>query len=161
MKINWFDVTNQYGKKIKLKDLESSYTVLHFFFSTCGGYCPMITRKLKVSYDELSNSKEIRFVSVSVTPNSDKTKNLFSYGDRFSINDSSWDLVRGDRVLTYKMAREDLQSDISVDMKKNEDQFVHSETVYILDKNGFVRGMYNGNNLQSVKKMTRDIKKVT
>lgn len=45
----------------------------------------------------------------------------------------------------------------ALDLDRKEDQFVHSEHIYLIDTLGYVRGIYNGNNRHEVKKIIKDI----
>lgn len=152
-----FSLESQLDKNFENHDIAERVTVLNFFFASCGGYCPGITRNMRIAFDPLKESDKVTFVSLSVTPNIDQPEVLTDYANRHKINDKNWHLVRGNREAIYDIGRNHLYADIAVDISKGEDQFVHSESVYLMDQKGFVRGIYNGNVPRDMKKMLQDM----
>ncbi|MAZ49072.1 MAG: SCO family protein [Halobacteriovoraceae bacterium] len=158
LKIEDFNLISNQKENFSSSDFKGKVSVLNFFFATCPGYCPIMTKNIKFAFEDYKENKKVNFVSLSVTPTKDTITVLNSYADKYKINFSNWHLVRGNRDTIYQIAREQLQTDLDVDLKKSEDQFVHSESVYLIDENLFVRGIYNGNKKQSMLKMAQDMK---
>ncbi len=158
LRIQDFDLISNQKEKFSSEDLKGKVSAVHFFFATCNGYCPTMTKNIKHAFEKYKGSSFVNFVSMSVTPEIDQMSVMQKYANDYEINESNWHLVRGNRNVIYTIAREQLQADLDVDLKKSEDQFVHSESVYLVDKDLFVRGIYNGNKKLSMLKMAEDMK---
>lgn len=148
-----FSLQNQKGNIITEQVLKNHMVIAHFFFATCSGYCPIMARKLTKVQEKLKTRKDLLIASFSVTPNTDTVERLQDFAQRYQIDSSNWHLLRGERNTIYDIARNELLADLALDMGKKEDQFVHSESVYLIDHQGFVRGIYNGNVKSSLDKM--------
>lgn len=142
------------------QDMQGKVSVINFFFATCKGYCPRMTSNIKKAYLPVKDEKNVNFISYSVTPNIDTQEILKEFADRYKINHSNWHLVRGKRKVIYDLAREQLQADLEIDPNKNTDQFVHSESVYLVDQNLKLRGIYNSASARAMNELSADIKKL-
>lgn len=146
--------------KFTEKDYDGKVSAVSFFFATCPGYCPMMTKTIKNAFDQLKTDPGMMFVSYSVTPNRDTNKILHEYADKFGINHANWHLLNGDRETIYNFAREELFADLAVELELKEDQFVHSEKVYLIDQKRFVRGIYNATSKKEMLQLASDMKKL-
>jgi protein SCO1/2 len=156
--------------KLKKHSLESQLTsnfgseqmlgkisLVNFFYATCNEYCPRITSNIKKIQQQFSSDSKINFISYSVTPNIDNKKILNGFANRYKVNHQNWHFVRGDRKVIYDIAKKQLYADINVDLSKSKDQFAHSESVYLIDSNLNLRGIYNSANRTSMKELAKDL----
>lgn len=160
MKIKKYTLESQLKDKFGDKDMKGKVSVVNFFFATCQGYCPRMTSNIKRAFKHHKGEKGVNFISYSVTPNIDTKETLKEYAKRTDIANSNWHLVRGDRDTIYNLARKQLQADLEVDLKKDEDQFVHSENVYLIDQDLYVRGIYNSASKREMNELSEDISKL-
>ena len=157
-KIPAFSFTDQSGNTITQNDLKGKVYVAGFFFSTCPGICPTIRSKLIKVQDTFANDENVKIVQHSIRPTTDTTEILQAYANKNGINNQQWYLLTGDKAEIYSLAKtfyfasEDLGN-----VQKNKD-FLHTESLLLIDKNKHIRGIYNGLNAASVDYLIQDIK---
>ncbi len=163
-----FKLTNQFGKKVGLDDFPGKIIIADFFFTSCPSICPTMTRNMKRLQDAFRKTDTIvRFVSFSIDPVRDSAPRLKAYGDRQGIDHDTWFMLTGEKKEIYDIALNEFKA--SVAQEEGVDTgFIHTEKLFLLDKDRVVRGWYNGldsNNLDQVIKdvvllnMERDKKK--
>ncbi len=160
--ISKFQTTNQLNKQITNADMEGNLSIVSFFFTHCSGICPRIIGNLQKVQREYSKEKGIKLFSFSVTPDLDTPEVLEAYAGQRGIENTQWNLLTGSKSEIYKMARESFNADTITPAEKKKgigkNDFLHSENVYLLDKNLYLRGIYNGRNPVSISELIQDIK---
>ena len=157
-KIPAFSFTDQSGNTITQSVLDGKVYVAGFFFSTCTGICPTIRSKLIKVQDTFANDENVKIVQHSIRPTTDTTEILQAYANKNGINNQQWYLLTGDKAEIYSLAKtfyfasEDLGN-----VQKNKD-FLHTESLLLIDENKHIRGIYNGLNAASVDYLIQDIK---
>lgn len=148
--------TNQMGKKVSLDDLHGKVLVLNFFFTRCPSICPGLTRNMKKLQNTFQKNPDIvQFLSISIDPEHDSTKQLRKFADRFEVNHDGWWFVTGDKKQVYDFAFNEIKAsvaDVNVDTA-----FIHTENFFLLDSNRIVRGWYNGFDTVKLAQLARDI----
>jgi protein SCO1/2 len=156
-KIPDFSFTNQDGKNITQKTFEDKIYVTDFFFTTCPGICPMMTKNMNLVQEAFKNDDEILLLSHSVTPTKDAVPQLKKYAlDKGVLN--NWHLVTGDKKEIYDLGRKFYFVEEDLGEPKGLDDFLHTENFVLIDKKKHIRGIYNGLNKNSVKELIADIK---
>ena len=84
-------------------------------------------------------------MSFSVTPEIDTPEVLRKYATDKGVIDSKWNMVTGDKKDIYYLAR---QSFLAVKTGSPDEMYdmVHTENFILVDKNGRIRGFYDGTN---------------
>lgn len=141
-------------------DMKSKISIVNFFFASCRGYCPRMTSQIKKVQSQFRTDKSVQFISYSVTPSIDTTEKLRQYAQENNIAKQNWHLVRGDRDVIYHIAKNQLYSDLEVDLTKSQDQYAHSESLYLIDQNLKLRGIYNSASKRALSELITDIKKL-
>lgn len=158
-KVDYFTFINQNDESFGRDNLKNKIVVVSFFFARCHGICPNIVRNLKLIQSEYGKDANIQIVSFSVTPDLDTPAELRKFALEKGIQDSKWALITGERDKIFELARNTFQADTDAATKKIEDKdFVHSERVYLIDKNLNFRGIYNGNKIDSIQTLIEEIK---
>ncbi|XDD48850.1 SCO family protein [Leptospira sp. WS92.C1] len=161
-RISPFRMTNQLGETIGDFSLKGNLSVISFFFTHCSGICPTITNNLKRVQETYFKDKQVRMFSFSVTPDLDTPWELKLYAEKRNIKKEFWHLLTGSKSEIYQMARESFNADTITPGEKKKgigpNDFLHSESVYLLDQNLRVRGIYNGRNSVSIGELIADIK---
>lgn len=147
-----FSLTDQSGKTVTRKDFEKSITVVDFFFTSCQGICPIMNTQLKRVYDKFEGNPEVKFISHTVNPEKDSVEVLAEYAKHYHANADQWHFVTGDKPQLYKLARKSyLISDTNGDGSKED--FVHSQNFALIDKEGHIRGVYDGTDSVEVNRL--------
>lgn len=156
-KIPDFNLINQNGEKISQKTFDNKIYVADFFFTTCPGICPMMTKNMHLVQDAFKNDDEVLLLSHSVTPTIDSIPQLKKYAINKNVG-KNWHLVTGDKKEIYDLGRQAYFVENDLGEPKGIDDFLHTENFILVDKNKHIRGIYNGLNKNSVKQLIADIK---
>ncbi|MCL7764667.1 SCO family protein [Polaribacter sp. Z014] len=156
-KIPDFSLTDQDGENITQKTFENKIYVADFFFTTCPGICPMMTKNMTLVQDAFKDDTSVLMLSHSVTPSIDSVAQLKKYAIDKNIGEN-WHLVTGDKKEIYDLGRKSYFVEEDLGEPKGIDDFLHTENFILIDKQKHIRGIYNGLNKNSVKQLIADIK---
>ena len=135
-----FSAVDQNGVSVTENLASGRVTVVDFFFTRCGGICPTLTSHLTRVQDSLGSDDDLLLLSFSVTPDIDSTSVLKDYAESYGVRDNRWRLLSGEKPATYDLARTTFFADVDT----TDDAFLHTESVFLLDREGRIRGVYNG-----------------
>ncbi len=155
--ISPFLFTDQNGNTITKKTTNGKIFVANFFFTRCQNICPKMMDNLKKVAIAFKNDSKILIISHSVTPYFDNVEVLKKYATEKGITTKNWHLVTGKKEEIYKIARLGYFAD-TVTSSAISTQFLHTENFILVDKNGHIRGVYNGTIDFEVENLIRHIK---
>lgn len=154
-----FSFERQDGRQISEKNVAGKVYAAEFFFTTCEGICPKMNRNMKKVFDAFKNENDFLILSHTVDPETDNIARLKTYADSLGADIKSWWFLTGSKDSLYKTARE---SYILDDPKNNatniDEQFIHTQFFALVDRNGQVRGIYDGLKKDEIEKLITDIK---
>lgn len=138
---NW---KSDFGKPIKLRKLRGKPHVMVMFFANCEWACPILLHDLKRIENTLPEGirDKVGFVLVSFDSERDTVEKLHAYREKHALSNSRWLLLRSgpDEV-------RELAAVLGINYRKGLDgQFVHSNTITILNSEGENIGQINGLN---------------
>jgi protein SCO1/2 len=139
-----FEFTDQNGQKINNETFKDKIYITNFFFTSCGSICPKMMKHMNYLQDELSDFDEVRFLSHTVLPEMDSVPKLKEYTKNYSINDSVWHLVTGNKADLYRLARQSYFVEEEIGFTKDSSEFLHTEHFVLIDQSKRIRGIYNG-----------------
>lgn len=124
--------------------------VANFIFTTCTDVCPLLSANMAKLSRTFESIKGIKLVSFSVNPEVDTPKVLKDYSYRFNSRDTDWYFLTG--------KRSDLKSIIVNQFKLGsvEDPIFHSSYFVLVDRNGFIRGYYDGTQQEGINQLFKD-----
>jgi protein SCO1/2 len=140
-----FVLTSQSGTRVSDADLAGKVHVASFIYTRCAVVCPALVKSLKRVQSEIGDPRLV-IVSYSVTPELDPPAVLASFGRERGIDPSRWYLLTGDREVIYRLARDSyFTSDDRLPRTPGEaGALLHTEQLVLVDRNGQLRGIYNG-----------------
>lgn len=154
-----FKFQNQEGTWITQDDLEGKIYVANFFFSICPNVCPLMMGNLLKVQDTFKSNTRIKILSHTVMPWLDSVGRLREYADFNGINAKNWSLLTGDKKEIYDLARNSYFADEGFGKTVTEnDDFLHTENLVLIDQNRHIRGVYNGTLSLETKQLIEDIK---
>ncbi len=154
-----FSFTDQNGKQLTQKNVEGKVYVAEYFFTTCKGICPKMNANMKTVYDKFKNESDFAIISHTCMPETDSVSLMKAYSQKMGADSSNWHFVTGSKDSLYKMARESYLLDNEKNNSMNiKDQFIHTQFFALVDKEGRVRGVYDGLKNDELEKLARDIK---
>jgi protein SCO1/2 len=157
-RIRPFALVNQDGKTVTEKTFAGRIYVANFFFVSCPGICPRMSGNLLTLQKAFRDDAGVLFLSHSVTPEIDSVPALRRYAVEHRAISGKWHLVTGDRSVIYGLARASYFADASKDVPENTGDFLHSEKMFLVDKRGHLRGVYNGVLPAEMERIREDIR---
>lgn len=156
-KIPEFSFINQNGKAVTNNTYKDKIYVADFFFTTCQGICPKLTKNMSNLQETYKDDEGIMLLSHTVMPWVDTVEKLKTYGKDNNINPKKWHLVTGDKDALYNIARFGYFADEDFVKTRDEDEFIHTENFILIDKHGYIRGVYNGTITLDIERLKRHI----
>jgi len=159
--IRYFELNNQLGETITGKELDGKIYVADFFFTTCGGICPRMTKQLVRVQNEFKDNDKVMIVSHTVTPERDTVEVMKKYAEKYGADPKKWLFLTGDKKEIYGLARKAYF--IVKEAKPGEDDgsgsdFIHTENFVLIDGKKRIRGYYSGIRESSVDSLMNDIR---
>ncbi|AUP80794.1 SCO family protein [Flavivirga eckloniae] len=156
-KIPEFSFTNQKGETVTNNTYKDKIYIADFFFTSCPGICPKLTKNMGDLQKMYINDEDIMLLSHTVMPWKDSIPVLRNYADKNHVNGTKWHLVTGDKDALYHIARSGYFADEDFVKTQDESDFIHTENFVLVDKRGYIRGVYNGTLEIDVNRLKRHI----
>ncbi|EMI54361.1 SCO family protein [Rhodopirellula sallentina] len=129
-----FELIERSGEKVSSEDLKGAPYVVSFFFSTCPSICVQQNQKIQELQEQFKD-KGVKFVAISVDPETDTPEVLQEYSARFGADEEQWLFLTGDLNYIRRIGAEIFRQPVSK-------QF-HTERFVLVDADGKVEGFYN------------------
>jgi protein SCO1/2 len=152
-----FSFTDQDGGEVSEKTFENKIYVAGFFFSTCPGICPSIRTKLNKVQEKYLDDADVKILQHSIRPSTDTVSTLKKYAHDNGLISGKWYLATGDRDTIYSLAKSAYFASEDLGNIQKTDDFLHTESLLLIDQNQHIRGIYNGLNSASVTYLISDI----
>jgi len=156
-RISSFELINQDGDTLRSEQLAGKIYVADFFFTSCPGICPKMTKNMALLQEAFLEDPSIVLLSHSVTPARDSIPVLREYAMEKGVISQKWHLLTGDRQDIYSLGRNDYFIEEDLGVEKDVDDFLHTENFVLIDANRHIRGIYNGLNKTDVQQLIADI----
>lgn len=156
-----FSFVNQDGQRFTEKDMAGKVTAVNFFFTTCRSVCPKMNNNLKPVYEAFKGEKDFLLLSHTSDPERDSAAVLKRYADSMGVNTKQWVFLTGRKDSLYRAARLSYKIDDPNNNVANiDDDFLHTQFVALIDKEGHVVHIYDGLKTSEVKEMEGEIRKL-
>ena len=135
-----------------------------FFFTRCTTICPKISTQISRVQDTFEGDSEIKLISISVDPVHDRPEQLKAYAQRFDANPMQWSFLTGEKKIIYPLILMGYHvpladaSEYDQAIKNPDETFIHSERLVLVDKEGIIRGFYDGTDKKEVDRLLVEIK---
>jgi protein SCO1/2 len=103
-------------------------------------------------------------LSISVDPKFDEPEKLAAYAKRFDANKGQWYFLTGEKKVIYPLVLKGFHvpladaSEYDAAITKPDETFIHSERLVLVDKEGIIRGFYDGTDKKEVDRLLVEIK---
>ncbi len=152
-----FELINQNGKTITQEDYNNHVYVVDFIFTRCLGICPVMTNNMGKLQKEFLKNDEIKFLSISVTPDIDRVAVLKQYAADNGVIDAKWNITTGNKKHIYELARKSYFAVVEQGDGELQD-FIHTPNFILIDKVKQIRGIYDGTVDNEMLRIAGDIK---
>jgi protein SCO1 len=155
-----FALTNRDGRTVSLQTLAGAPWVADFIFTRCAASCPTMTARLARLGRELPAGERVRRVSFSVDPAYDTREVLARYAASFAAP-ADWLFLTGPEADLHRLSREGFK--LAVDVPKGDagstaEPILHSTRFVLVDGEGRIRGYYDGEDEEAMKRLVGDVK---
>ncbi len=150
-----FTLTAQDGKAVSDSTFKGKIFVAGFFYTHCPAVCSTINRNMSYLVDTYRKNKMVYFTSITVDPQRDSVSVLKKYAASFSPASNRWFFLTGDTTSIYNLAR---QGFLVNAIKENDDDFIYSDNLVLIDSEKRIRGYYKGANTNDINRLTDEIK---
>lgn len=149
-----FRLTDARGGEFDSLQLRGKVWVTTFFFTTCSGICPIMTKNLKSLQERFGSYKDLEFVSISVNPEQDTPQALSVYAQKYGADSDRWHFLTG--------AREDITRIAVQGFKVGDirEPIFHSAYFVLVDRKARIRGYYDGTSAQEIERLSQDLIKL-
>lgn len=155
-----FVYTDQDSMLFTSKSIEGKIWISDFFFTHCPTICPPMTSQMKWLNEELQDlENEIEFLSFSIDPNRDTPSRLREYRSMHGITAKNWHFLRGEEAETHRLGIESFLVHAGQD-NTEPGGFAHGDIFTLVDRSGKVRGIYHGTEVDDVKQLEKDVRKL-
>ncbi len=154
-----FSLTERTGKTVSLSDLKGKVWVADFFYTSCPGPCPMMTSRLREIHEATRGRVGVALVSISTDPAKDTPDILKLYADKFGA-DERWLFLTGDKVAIFELANKGFKLSVTDEGGTEKEPVTHSTKLVLVDKNGTIRGFYEGTSQEEIQQINSAIERL-
>lgn len=151
-----FSFVNQDKKTVTGNEFRNKIYVADFFFTSCPSICPVMHRNMLKVYDKFKGNDEVKIASHTIDYKYDTPEKLKEYATKLGVEGTQWEFLRGSRDSVYTLAEK------SYLVAVNEDPnapggYIHQGWFILVDKQGRLRGAYDGTKEDQVAKLMDDM----
>lgn len=150
-----FTLTESRGQPLARADLLGKVWIANLMFTSCGEACPRLSATMSQLDRALGPRDDVRLVSITITPEYDQPAVLREYAERFQASEK-WLFLTGQRAVITKLANDGFWLSAG-----SPGTVTHSEKFVLVDREGKVRGFFDGNKAESVPQLVKEIGKLT
>jgi protein SCO1/2 len=155
-----FAFVNQVGDTIRKEDMAGKIYVADFFFTTCPTICPIMKKEMLRVYEQFKGEPNFRILSHSIDPTHETQAVLKDYAEKLGVPDAAtWNFLTGDQEKIFEIGQTSyLTTTMADDMEPG--GFLHSGAFLLVEKQGRIRGVYDGTKTEQVDRLLADIPKL-
>jgi protein SCO1/2 len=157
-----FKLIDSSGDPVSRDDLAGRVWIADFFFTSCAGICPMMSKRMAELQDKLSDTREVTLVSISVDPERDTPERLRRYAAMYDADPVRWWFLTGERAAIYRLSHESFRlsvEEVPEDQREpGMEDVLHSSRFVLLDRQARIRGYYDGEDQDMVEQLAADIR---
>lgn len=157
--VDSFALINQNEEAVTAATVDGKVYIVDFFFTSCPTICPKIKQQTLRVYEEFKEEEEFAILSHSIDTKYDTPERLSSFAKKLGVNlNSNWHFLTGDKTHIYNLAETYM-----VTVMEDEDApggYAHSGAVLLVDRQGRIRGQYDGTDPAEMAMLIRDVKRI-
>jgi protein SCO1/2 len=159
-KIIDFAYLNQDSIMIKSSSMKGKIWIAEFFFTSCPTICPTMTKQMiRLNNDTKDIENYLQFMSFSINPKNDTPSELRKYIVKNKITAKNWQFFTGNEAATHDLGINYFQIFAGQDAE-SEGGYAHSGAFTLVDREGYVRGVYLGTDPNEVNRLETDLRKL-
>ncbi|MFN5372131.1 MAG: SCO family protein [Bacteroidia bacterium] len=154
-----FQFTDQDGKPYGDANLKNKIYVANFFFTSCPTICPKMQTLVKKLHDQddFKTLEDLKIISFTVDPDNDTPQRLKEFENEVHADGNRWKFLTGNRDSIYNLAFKGFMANAMPDSAAP-GGFLHSDLVFLIDRDKHIRGIYEGTNSLEMKRLIDETK---
>src|SRR5690606_13580483 len=120
--------------------------------TTCPTICPKMASQMLHLQNKLSDHTDVMLVSHTVNPGFDTPEVLSDYAKKVHADTSRWMFLTGDRDHIYELGIRGYLLPVKEDVLEP-GGFLHSGQFMLVDREGHIRGAFDGTSLKEVNEL--------
>jgi len=146
-----FNLFDEKGEEFSLSRLRGDIWIANFFFTTCSDICPVMSKNMAALHRSFALVGDVTQISITVNPEFDSSVVLKKYAQKYQANTSKWHFLTGTRAQITDLAVN------SFKLGSIEEPVFHSSKFALVDRQGSIRGYYDGVQPGEVSQLFTDI----
>jgi len=151
-----FRFVDQDSTTVTNQTFQNKIYVADFFFTTCRTICPIMKTQMLRVYEAVKDDDDVLLLSHTIDPEYDTVGLLHDYANRLGVESRKWHFVTGAKDSIYRIAQTSYFA-TALEDKTEPDGFIHSGAFLLIDKQGRIRGKYDGTVEADVNQLIKDI----
>jgi protein SCO1 len=153
-----FEMVDQLRSTLTDTVLQGRVTLVQFFFTKCADICPTTTAHVAQVLRAAGDDPRVQILSISISPDRDSVGALAGFAKARGITDPRWHLLSGARAEVEKLARESFFIGLGDGKSYGVASVQHTETLFLVDGQRRIRGVYAGTLALEVPRIVEDIR---
>jgi protein SCO1/2 len=149
-----FALIDQNSQKTTLATLRGNICIADVIFTRCAGQCLIMSACMKEIQAALPAPLPVKLVSFTTDPAYDTPPILKKYGARYGALDDRWLFLTGNKAELHHATVDGLKLSVlgksAAEQETPNDLFIHSIKLVLIDKEGRIRGYFDGDTQESV-----------
>ncbi len=155
-----FTFVDQDSAVITNETFKGKIYVADFFFTSCRTICPIMKTQMVRLYEQVQDDSEVLILSHTIDPEYDTVNLLRDFAKRLDVKSSKWHFATGQpKEYVFDLAQKSYFATAMED-KAEPDGFIHSGAFLLIDRQGRIRGKYDGTKEDDVDRLMKDIKQL-
>ncbi|WP_242922312.1 SCO family protein [Pontibacter liquoris] len=148
-----FHFTNQSGHTITQQQLTQGdgVYVVQFLEKECADSCKIVSTQLMRVQEAFRKNPQVKLASIMVAAAADTVQMLQHIAAQYSADPKKWFFLAGPRAEVYQLASQGFHLPVG------EQQNIASHKVWLVDKEGHVRGIYKGAKVTDIDRLNMEI----
>lgn len=152
-----FEFVNQDSSVITNQTFNGKIYVADFFFTSCRTICPIMKTQMVRVYEQVKDDADILILSHTIDPEYDTVNLLHDFANRLGVASNKWHFATGQpKEYVFDLAQKSYFATAMED-KSEPDGFIHSGAFLLIDKQGRIRGKYDGTKEDDVNRLLLEI----
>ena len=146
-----FTLTDQFGKTVSKDDLSNQVWVGSFLSTNCNddSSCKNLLEMITSIHQQIKDNPNIRMVSLISRIDIFSDKSIMA---TFNVPHDNWKFLNGSKKNIKLLATTCIQKNLPIKG--------YDTRLFLVDQNGVIRGYYQADRLEEVKKLVRDVEKL-
>lgn len=154
-KMTSFELIDKNNQKFTEKEFQSKLSLVNFFFCKCPKICPLMMSRIQ-EFKKNHANLNLQYVSFSVQAKNDSPAVLTQYAQQHHLDDD-WRLITGSLQTIFDLGRNVFKANRLPGKSKVETNTIHSTKLFLIDKSGTLRGIYESEDSKQLELLAKDV----